>query len=584
MSDSTTTESNEIQNEDAAQQADPQPATASDEETAEPAAEEALTEEAASAESNEPEAVPEEDSAPPAEETVAQSTAEEPTALAQAESAPEETPTSDETTSVEEEAIAEEAKVEDATAEEAPAEAAEAEEAAAEEAKAEDAPAEEAKAEEVTTEEAKAEDTPVEEAKAEEVTTEEAKAEDAPAEEAKAEEARAKKPAPPMDPQHEAELAELRAALEAQISVDGKVIGWNKGGYHVALGRVAAFCPVSMIEIGNPRNPKNYVDKTFPFRVIEVQEDGKRIVVSRAAAIKADRAAQAAKIKELLSPGKVMKGRVSSITEFGAFVDLGGRIEGLVHISELSRKRVDRADEVVKKGQEVEVQVLKVEKGGKRISLSMKRLEDDPWESVAERFEKGQEFKGIVVRKAEFGVFVEVEPGLEGLIHVSRLPYGKSLESDEVSEGLEVEGWVHEVDRKRRRLSLSMRPVAEGNPWQGITDRYPEGELVTGTVERVADFGAFIELEPGLTGLLPFSMLGGVGNPKRQYHAGKEVSVKVLAIDTGRKRISLGTEQSTAEGSNVDYKEYKKQQREAPSGLNAMAAALAKIKDQIPTA
>jgi small subunit ribosomal protein S1 len=238
----------------------------------------------------------------------------------------------------------------------------------------------------------------------------------------------------------------------------------------------------------------------------------------------------------------------------------------------------------VQKGQQVEVQILKVEKGGKRISLSMKRLEDDPWDGVAERFEKGQEFKGTVVRKAEFGVFVEVEPGLEGLIHVSRLPYGKTIESDDVAEGLEVEGWVHEVDRKRRRLSLSMRPVAEGNPWQDINDRYPEGELVTGTVERVADFGAFIELEPGLTGLLPFSMLGGSGNPKRQYHAGKEVSVKVLAIDKSRKRISLGTEQSTAEGSNVDYKEYKKQQQEATGGLNAMAAALAKLKDQMPSA
>ena len=622
MSDSTAAaEATETQNEDAVNDAEKaveesasaeataSEETASDESSPdaesaaaeEPAAEEAAAEEAkaeeepAEAQSAEEgaEAQAEEAStaeeAAPAEEAKAD---EEPAEEAEAEEEPAQAESAEaasvEAASVEEGA---EAQAEEA----APAEEVQAEEsAAAEEAVAEEAAsADEATAEEATTAEAAAEEAKAEEAKAEEAKPEEAKAEEAKAEVAKADgeasdegekAGEEKKAEPPMDPQHAAELAELKTAMESQTSVDGKVIGWNKGGYHVALGRVAAFCPVSMIEVGNPRNPKNYLDKTFPFRVIEVQDDGKRIVVSRAAAIKAKRAAEAAKVKEKLEPGKVMKGRVSSITDFGCFVDLGGRIEGLVHISELSRKRVEKADEVVKKGQTVEVQVLKVEKGGKRISLSMKRLEDDPWDGVAERFEKGQEFKGTIVRKADFGVFVEVEPGLEGLIHVSRLPYGKTLESDEIAEGIEVEGWVHEVERKRRRLSLSMRPVAEGNPWKDVNQKYPEGELVTGTVERVADFGAFIELEPGLTGLLPWAVLGGVGNPKRQYHAGKEVSVKVLSIDTGRKRISLGTEQSTAEGSNVDYKEYKKQQKEAPKGLNALAAALEKVKDQIPSA
>ncbi len=503
------------------------------------------------------------------------------------------------------EAKAEEAEpAAEAKAEEVePAAEAEAEEAEpAAEAKAEEAePAAEAKAEEAE---------PAAEAKAEEAEpAAEAKAEEAePAAEAKAEEAEkaSEKPAEaaaaktdeaaekdskdgPSGPALQSEeLAQLNAAKESKTPVVGRVIGWNKGGYHVAVDKVAAFCPVSQIEIGNPRSPKKYLDKEFPFHVIEVQKDGRRVVLSRASALKAERQAQAAKVREKLKPNAEMEGRVSSITDFGAFVDLGGGIEGLVHISEVSRRRVEHAKEVLKVGQQVKVAVLKVEKNGKRISLSMKRLEPDPWNGVQERFAVGGEFKGKVVRKTDFGLFVEVEPGLEGLVHQSRLPLGTTLSDESLEPGAEISGWVHEVERKRRRLSLSMRPVAEGNPWKDVSDRYPEGELVTGKVERLADFGAFIELEPGLTGLLPFSVVGGVGNPKRQFQVGKEVKVKVLAIDRDKKRISLGTEASKAEGSIQDYKEYMKSQgrgssesKGGGSGLNAMAAALAKLKDQM---
>ena len=482
----------------------------------------------------------------------------------------------------------------EAKAEEAePAAEAKAEEAEpAAEAKAEEAePAAEAKAEEAEpAAEAKAEGAePAAEAKAEEAE----KAQEKPAEAAAAKTDEAKddgsKDGPTGPALQSEELAQLNAAKESKTPVVGRVIGWNKGGYHVAVDKVAAFCPVSQIEIGNPRSPKKYLDKEFPFHVIEVQKDGRRVVLSRASALKAERQAQAAKVREKLKPNAEMEGRVSSITDFGAFVDLGGGIEGLVHISEVSRRRVEHAKEVLKVGQQVKVAVLKVEKNGKRISLSMKRLEPDPWNGVQERFAVGGEFKGKIVRKTDFGLFVEVEPGLEGLVHQSRLPLGMTLSDESLEPGSEITGWVHEVERKRRRLSLSMRPVAEGNPWKDVSERYPEGELVTGKVERLADFGAFIELEPGLTGLLPFSVVGGVGNPKRQFQVGKEVKVKVLAIDRDKKRISLGTEASKAEGSIQDYKEYMKSQgrgssdKGSGSGLNAMAAALAKLKDQMAT-
>ncbi len=382
-------------------------------------------------------------------------------------------------------------------------------------------------------------------------------------------------------------MAELEAAMKEKKTVKGQVIGWNKGGYHVAIGKIAAFCPVSQIEIGNPRGPKRYLDKTFTFRVIEIQNGGRRVVLSRSGAIKAERERKAALVRDLLQEGAELEGKVSSLTNFGAFVDLGGGIEGLVHVSEISRKRVEHPKEALRSGQKVKVRVLKIEKGGQRISLSIKRLEPDPWKGVAERFPVGSEFKGTILRQTEFGLFVEVEPGLEGLVHTSRLAIGTSLNDESLEVGKEVSGWIHEVEAKRRRLSLSFRELGSGNPWQGISDRYPVGDLIKGTVERLASFGAFIELEPGLTGLLPFSVLGASGgNPRRQYHVGKEVSVRVLSIDRDKRRISLGTETSKAEGNQQDYREYMKTQsrskKDAPSGLNAMAAAFAKLKEQQP--
>lgn len=383
---------------------------------------------------------------------------------------------------------------------------------------------------------------------------------------------------PPVDiSQLSEEMVALVAAMEGKNPVEGKVIGWNKGGYHVAIGKVAAFCPVSQMEIGNPRSPKKYLDKPFFFHVMEIQQNGRRVVVSRQTVIRKEREAAAAKVRENVKVGAELQGRVSSLTDFGAFVDLGGGVEGLVHVSELSRRRVEHAKELVQVGQTVKVAVLKIEKNGKRISLSMKKLEVDPWDVLPETLQPGAEFEGKVVRKSEFGLFVEVLPGVEGLVHTSRLQLGTHLTDNIYEPGNAVKGWIQELDRKRRRLSLSLREIATSNPWKGIGERYPEGQMVQGKVEKLAAFGAFIELEPGLTGLLAFSQLTGTGNPKRQFQVGKEVSVRILSVDRDKKRISLGTEQSRAEGGQSDFKEYIRQQRES-SGMGALAAALAKAR------
>jgi len=376
-------------------------------------------------------------------------------------------------------------------------------------------------------------------------------------------------------------MAELAKAKEAKTVVEGRVIGWNKGGYHVAVGEIAAFCPVSQIEIGNPRSPKRYLEKEFSFHVIEIEKGGKRVVLSRGDALKAARKERASQVRSKLAQGAVLDGRVSSITDFGAFVSLGGGIEGLIHVSEISRRRVEHAKELLKSGQRVQVQVIKIENSGKRIGLSMKRLEKDPWKGADERYKPGEGFKGTILRKAEFGLFVEVEPGLEGLVHSSRLALGLTLSSDELEVGKEIEGWVQECSPKRRRLALSMREVAKDDPWIGVADRYEVGSVVKGTVERLASFGAFVEIEPGLTGLLPFSevSLSPGSNPKRQFHAGKEVTVQVLTVEPGRRRMSLGTETSKAEGTPADFKDFKQQEKtDTGSGLSAMAAAFAKLK------
>ncbi len=385
---------------------------------------------------------------------------------------------------------------------------------------------------------------------------------------------------PPVDiSQLSEEMLVLVAAMEAKNPIEGKVIGWNKGGYHVAVGKVAAFCPVSQMEIGNPRSPKKYLDKAFFFHVMEIQQNGRRVVLSRQTVIRKEREAAAAKVRENVKVGAELQGRVSSITDFGAFVDLGGGVEGLVHVSELSRRRVEHAKELVQVGQTVKVAVLKIEKNGKRISLSMKKLEVDPWDVLPETLQPLSEFEGKVMRKSEFGLFVEVLPGVEGLVHTSRLALGTNIADAAYEPGSAVKGWIQDVDRKRRRLSLSLREIATSNPWKGIGDRFPEGQMVQGRVEKLANFGVFIELEPGLTGLLAFAQLTGSGNPKRQFQVGKEVNVRILSIDRDKKRISLGTEQSRAEGGQSDFKDYVRQQREA-SGMGALAAALAKARGQ----
>src|SRR5689334_165572 len=220
-----------------------------------------------------------------------------------------------------------------------------------------------------------------------------------------------------------ASLEQLRQMYENRLPVEGKVSGRNKGGFEVNVSGLRAFCPLSQIALGKIENPDAFLNQTIEFRVTELSDDGRRVVVSRAALLKEAAAERAAETRNRVVMGAELTGKVKTLTPFGAFVDLGG-IDGLLHVSEMSRRRVTDPKDVVQIGQEVRVKVIKVENDGKRISLSMKDQEPDPWHDVAERFAPGTAFNGRIVRSTDFGYFVEVEPGVDGLVHVSQLPHG----------------------------------------------------------------------------------------------------------------------------------------------------------------
>ncbi len=371
----------------------------------------------------------------------------------------------------------------------------------------------------------------------------------------------------------------VREAVRNQTVVEGKVIGWNQGGFHVVVDGITGFCPRSSMELHGPKEPAHYLDQSYLFRVLRVEEKGHRLVVSHAAVLREEKAHKAAELRAALRVGATVGGRVISLADFGAFVDLGG-IEGLIHVSEIRRTRVAHPSEVLKVGDEIQAQIVKLPKGSDRVSLSLKALEPDPWSGTAERYPNGGKFSGKILRKTEFGWFVELEPGVEGLLHPSQLPPGLKADDPKLAPGETIEGWVRELDVARHRISLSLRETPAGNPWEGVESKYSEGTRVVGTVEKVEKFGAFIVLEPGLTGLLPASEMGlpRGANVGKAYSIGKKVTLQVAHLDVRRKRISLTVEGKTLEGSKSDYQAYMKQARKTDS-LGSMAAALQRLRE-----
>ena len=255
----------------------------------------------------------------------------------------------------------------------------------------------------------------------------------------------------------------LQQILDKKEVVKGKVIGWNKGGFHVVAEGVTAFCPNSEMELGKVRAPKDYLDNTYEFLVLRIEDSGRRVVLSRSKFLHGIRNERRAQARQKVTAGAEITGKVASLTNFGAFVDLGG-VQGLVHVSEISRNRVEDPAKVLSVGQQVKVKVLKVEQGGKRVSLSMKALEPDPWKSVTERFSEGSVVQGTVERTASFGAFVMLEPGLTGLLPASAMNLPRDASINRMySPGKQLPVLVMSIDPRRRRISLAL----EGSQTEG---------------------------------------------------------------------------------------------------------------------
>ena len=373
-----------------------------------------------------------------------------------------------------------------------------------------------------------------------------------------------------------ASLEQLRQMYENRLPVEGRVTGRNKGGFEVSVAGLRAFCPLSQIALGKIDNPDTFLNQTYEFRVTELSDDGRRIVVSRAALMKEAAAARAEEARSKVVPGAELTGRVKTLTPFGAFVDLGG-VDGLLHVSEMSRRRVTDPKELVAIGQEVRVRVIKVENDGKRISLSMKDFEADPWSDVEERFAPGTPFTGRIVRSTDFGFFVEVEPGLDGLVHVSQLPIGLKANDPAVAIGQTVSGWVREVDASKKRLSLSLREVAVSDPWENASQKYPIGKVVEATIDHAGAPGLFVQIEPGLVGLVPNSEIDRAVS--ESVHAGDKIVVRVMSIDPTRKRISLSYDAAKAAADREEYSKFMDEQREG-EGESAMALAFRRAMEK----
>jgi small subunit ribosomal protein S1 len=314
---------------------------------------------------------------------------------------------------------------------------------------------------------------------------------------------------------------------------------------------------------------------------LEYDGETGRLVVSRAAHLREEKERLSAAAWARLEVGAEVEGRVRSLTDFGAFVDLGG-VDGLVHVTEIAHHRVHHPRDVLRVDETVRVKVLDLDRAKDRISLSIKALQADPWESVEDKFPAGGPFEGTIVRATDFGLFVELEPGLDGLLHVSQLPPGMEKSSPELQVGQQIRGWVREVDTDNRRIGLTLRQVPEHDPWERVAMRYQEGQVIDGTVENGTDFGVFVELEPGLSGLIPISELALEKDvdPRDAFAPGEKVQAKLLSLDPGRRRISLSVKALERDRERQEYRKHMDSEQAAEPTLTGFGAQLAAALDK----
>ena len=374
---------------------------------------------------------------------------------------------------------------------------------------------------------------------------------------------------------------QLEDAFHSGLPVEGKVERAVKGGYEVQIARQRAFCPISQIDIVRNTDPSVHEGHVYTFRIIEYKEGGRNLVVSRRALLEEEQRAGAAEIRRSIAAGAVMTGRVTSVREFGAFVDLGAGVQGLLHVSEMGWSRVADTSQFLQPGQEITVKVLRVDDDKQKISLGLKQLTDDPWSNVQATYEVGQVRMGRVTRLAEFGAFVELEPGVEGLAHSSTFaPTGRSESwSRSVSLGMTGPFEILSIDPEKKRIGVALVP--EGSTRAGgmatSTSAIVAGARLTGKVERHEKFGVFVFLAPGRTGLVPLSETGipREADVAKAFPVGAEVEVVVLEVDPAGRRIRLSVK-AIADAQEVEeLREYTERKEVASAeGFGSLADKL----------
>src|SRR5881296_3865055 len=338
-------------------------------------------------------------------------------------------------------------------------------------------------------------------------------------------------------------------------TVSGKVKAVVKGGLLVNIG-VEAFLPASQIDIIPPKNLAGFVSNTYDFKVVKINQERQNIVLSRRELIEQERMERRQKLLSEMTPGDIRKGTVKNITDFGAFIDLNG-LDGLLHITDMSWGRIGHPSEILKVGQDIDVVVLDINREKERVSLGLKQKMANPWDSIDQKYPVGARVKGRVVNLVPYGAFVELEPGVEGLVHVTELSWTKRIAkpSDVLKQGQDIEAVVLGINREEQKISLGLRQL-EANPWDKAEEKYPPGTRVKGKIRNLTSYGAFIELEEGLDGMIHVSDISWtrkINHPSEVLKKGEEVEAVVLEVDKANQRIAVGVKQLSQDPwANID--------------------------------
>ncbi|MBI4027988.1 MAG: 30S ribosomal protein S1 [Verrucomicrobia bacterium] len=335
-------------------------------------------------------------------------------------------------------------------------------------------------------------------------------------------------------------------ACNEGATIQGKVTKKVKGGLMVDIG-IEAFLPGSQIDLSPPKDLDQFVGNTYDFKVLKINQDRKNIVLSRRELIEQERDEKKQKLMNSLQPGDVRTGTVKNLTDFGAFIDLDG-LDGLLHITDMSWGRLNHPSEMLKIGQPIEVQILEIDREKERVSLGLKQRTANPWDKIQDKFPVGAKVKGKVVNLLPYGAFVELEPGIEGLVHVSELSWTKKIArpSDVLAIGQEIEAVILSVQKEEQKISLGVRQL-EKNPWDGVPERYKQGDRVKGKVRNLTTYGAFVELEDGIDGMVhvnDMSWTRKINHPSEILKKGDDIEAVILEIDIVQQRISLGIKQA----------------------------------------